>query len=1066
MEGRERDRFEEFLARQDRVRELARRLLGDEAEVEDVVQDTYVAYLSKSAEEIRNLSTWLHSVVSNLCRRVIRQRVQENRTVRGDGNGMESPMPTPDQVAQMESTRHRVLEEVFRLPEAYGTVVWLRYFQGLEPYEIAQRLNILGATVRSRQNRGVELLRQRLARDEEAQESLLPGLLLLAGGRPQAVPVPPAPSELPAPVGAASGWSASVGLGAAVLVAGGLLVVASGPIASESTGPSVGGYRLADVEALAAAPAAADRRPVGPSSARGAQALPQGDWVVRGRLVLGQDPFRPERPIEEGHVLLSLFEGTEASGDPLLEVELDCDERGRFRFALPDPGRTVTVRLRTDMDGYFARAEERVVGRGARLSHEIELPVFAVNTTISGRVVDAAGRPVGRAYVHGSGDAVLTAFDGTFRLPASRQAEIWLEAWAEGHGYGRRQVDLANGARPDGVEVRLSTEAVARGRVEDERGLPVAGARLVSFACSRYVRAETDANGTFELAGLDRDRKLELYTVYAPGYAPRNGVLARGDTAPATIRLERGATLAGTVVDVDGRPLAGAVLSLRREQGDTGGTKTFSDDDGRFTLENLSLDEGRGTLVVEHGDRFVCTAVLALDDPAPAPLHLRADPTTTLAGHVVDAEGRPVAGAFVGVQVGDRWRATTDRPTGADGGFLLRDVPLGASLHLAVLLRGVRQDVHTLSALDAAALEVPLVLRVGGPSGLALRVVDGSSGASLSAFEVRLEPAVVPGALQLGALDGSWTIGVPAAPDAQGIWRSPADLALPAGSAVDVIVRAPGFAPRRVEGVLVPPPFDGGVLSVHLSPGLELRGRVMTPQGRPAAGARVARRTVDGGWQVVGSTGPDGAFALAEAASEPVVVALLHADGAVVTGPLDPAFGEHRVVLAGGGRLRVEPTGAGHAFVRGAAGPVEGLRRDAASAEPLPAGDYDVVHRVRDLERLVLRVRVDADVERRVTLRSDGDATLDVSVLGRSVPPGLSARLERLDPAGDLDVVALGEPVVDGHARLERVPAGRWRLVVTGEARGGGVPPAGSLELALAPGEHGSVAVSLATPPR
>jgi hypothetical protein len=176
-------------------------------------------------------------------------------------------------------------------------------------------------------------------------------------------------------------------------------------------------------------------------------------------------------------------------------------------------------------------------------------------------------------------------------------------------------------------------------------------------------------------------------------------VIARAADEPATIAL--------TVTDAyTGQPLPGVAIPL------AGGTLT-TDDAGRIELEE---PEAATTITVQR-DGYA-PAILSLTPDALAPVALALRPTT-LTGFVTDAAtGQPLADVAVAVAAPDGAEVTTT--TGADGRYLLTDVPAEATLRLdggdyGVVEEAVGTRTETSHALKLTTVEGRVFGRDGEP---------------------------------------------------------------------------------------------------------------------------------------------------------------------------------------------------------------------------------------------------------------------------------------------------------------------------------------------------------------
>jgi RNA polymerase sigma factor (sigma-70 family) len=151
---------EVLLAHADFLRGLARSLVYDENQADDLVQGTYLAALEGSSRPRRNTRAWLAGITRNVARMTwrgeSRRRQREQAVARPDGT-----VSAADTAARMEEQK-RLVGVVAKLDEPYRTAVVLRFLDGLQPREIAAKLDIPVRTVETRLRRALEKLRTRL----------------------------------------------------------------------------------------------------------------------------------------------------------------------------------------------------------------------------------------------------------------------------------------------------------------------------------------------------------------------------------------------------------------------------------------------------------------------------------------------------------------------------------------------------------------------------------------------------------------------------------------------------------------------------------------------------------------------------------------------------------------------------------------------------------------------------------------------------------------------------------------------------------------------------------------
>ncbi len=159
-------RPESLLVEQDWVRPLVQRLVRDEARAEDVLQATWLRALHRPPRAEpggASWKSWLARVARHLAlrdgARESSRRRREERAARGER------LPSTAEIVEREEERRRIVEHVLALSEPYRTTLILRFYEGLEPREIAREQGTNASTVRNRIARGLGLLRERLERE-------------------------------------------------------------------------------------------------------------------------------------------------------------------------------------------------------------------------------------------------------------------------------------------------------------------------------------------------------------------------------------------------------------------------------------------------------------------------------------------------------------------------------------------------------------------------------------------------------------------------------------------------------------------------------------------------------------------------------------------------------------------------------------------------------------------------------------------------------------------------------------------------------------------------------------
>jgi RNA polymerase sigma-70 factor (ECF subfamily) len=159
-----------------RVYHLARRMLGNDADAEDVTQDVLLQVVRK-LDSFRGESafpTWLHRVTVNaaLAHRRKRARREDHHVpdplenFLDDGHHAAHVRPwavRPDQQAVDRETQELIEKAIAGLPEIYRDIYVLADVEGLPNAEIAEMLGLSIPAIKSRLHRARMLMRDALA---------------------------------------------------------------------------------------------------------------------------------------------------------------------------------------------------------------------------------------------------------------------------------------------------------------------------------------------------------------------------------------------------------------------------------------------------------------------------------------------------------------------------------------------------------------------------------------------------------------------------------------------------------------------------------------------------------------------------------------------------------------------------------------------------------------------------------------------------------------------------------------------------------------------------------------
>jgi len=175
------EQFEAFVkAYQNMVYTTALRLLGRESDAEDAAQEVFLKAYERFGELVgsRTAGGWLKTVTRNLClNHLTRYRARWrffSEMVSGEGGEeqeVEWAAPEFHEVEMDAADRRRLLDAALRrLPEGQRVPLVLYHFEGLAYEEIAERLGISLAKVKTDIHRAREALRKRLRMGGQGEE--------------------------------------------------------------------------------------------------------------------------------------------------------------------------------------------------------------------------------------------------------------------------------------------------------------------------------------------------------------------------------------------------------------------------------------------------------------------------------------------------------------------------------------------------------------------------------------------------------------------------------------------------------------------------------------------------------------------------------------------------------------------------------------------------------------------------------------------------------------------------------------------------------------------------------
>ncbi|MFK7743360.1 MAG: carboxypeptidase regulatory-like domain-containing protein, partial [Planctomycetota bacterium] len=613
----------------------------------------------------RDVRPWLLGILANHVRKERRRSVRLRQDQEGEQRAARPGDSSPVVAAERLEFGSAARAAIKKLPSPFGEPIRLHLQHGLTAAEIGEVLGRPAGTVRTQLVRGMEKLRALLPAGFTAAALsmvLTPGPILAAVRRNVL-------ASLSAQAAAGAGFTAvgssswllfqSWRLSAMTILVAGVALFVSFPFWSAAALPP------APVAAAVAPGAPAQRVATSPLQRSNLEGL--GAAAVAPTADLGvQDPPQADGDLQKASFTVHYArDGAPAVDVPLLiriggEVRTwRTDASGQVSLELPWPGLYEAFVGGTEARQMIAWHDFEE--RGDEYDYALAIPA---GMDLDVRVVDGAGQPVVGAVVEAShginagsmlAELGRTDAEGHLRRRdlAARYGQV--RAWGAGFVPSRiRNATVAAGKTCE-IELKLPKKAqVAHGIVRDERGEPIAGARL---ALVQMQRRPTEPQ--FLTSGPDGTFVLDTLHVGAAALTGmhRGDVLRRGElrfehdgsgAKNLEIRLRQGACVSGTLTRADGSPVATANVTARPLPNGIHGlpllegfTRTAAD--GSFSLPGLAA--GRYKLETDDVENLV----VDLRDGEQRQWDPVQQETVRVQFRVVDGVGKALAGWSVGV---------------------------------------------------------------------------------------------------------------------------------------------------------------------------------------------------------------------------------------------------------------------------------------------------------------------------------------------------------------------------------------------------------------------------------
>ncbi len=358
---------------------------------------------------------------------------------------------------------------------------------------------------------------------------------------------------------------------------------------------------------------------------------------------------------------------TDGSDTPITDAE------GRWTLDNVPPGDDVQVQLKfshpdyvSDLNGTLQ--EEQGVGIAALRARTATITMRG-GLTVTGTVTDPQGRPVAGAvvvrgdhpYWERGSQEVRTDDKGVYRLPPLPRGALTITAVAEGWMPAMKKIDVQPGMKP--VDFRLEPGKELRLRIVDRAGKPIPGVSVSignwrggeSLYNNRHpnvldtkIPNQADEGGLYRWTWAPGDPVR--YRFWKEGYV-HHDVDLTATGREQSVTLHQILRISGKVTDATtGRPVANVTampviefrpgqLIVERER-----KKVFPG--GAYTIEGERTDVAYRVRVEAEGYRCAMSDAVRAGASSPT-VDFRLEPAPLARGRVVDARGRPVAGARV-----------------------------------------------------------------------------------------------------------------------------------------------------------------------------------------------------------------------------------------------------------------------------------------------------------------------------------------------------------------------------------------------------------------------------------
>ncbi len=442
------------------------------------------------------------------------------------------------------------------------------------------------------------------------------------------------------------------------------------------------------------------------------------------------------------------------------------------------------------------------------------------------------------------------------------------------------------------------------GSVTDAKGTPIQNAKvtLTKYGSQSFffddidrssdVVATTGTDGVFTFERVPAYDSYALIATHTEFSRTENSnvIVQDGITtdAPALV-LVPGRKISGMVSDTGGNAVPNALLMLRENalmgmiegaEADTESISVRSDKFGKYEFLNVSPGQNYVIEVSADGYGGINTPPVAVLENEDTLNDITLEVASMIAGSVQSLTGEVIEGVTIQAYLLDKSKPSTNSITKTDdaGYFEISDIPPG---EFQIVARHPLFQPHSRSRAKSGDMNVTIELqplpKISG------QVVDSSTGAPITSFEVQLRQPVAGGQNDLSTADPQ---------SRQRVNNDEGRFEIVAPRSGDFMVEGivAGYANSSSERFTATMGTDAPLITVRMTKGGTLTGRVLGAGGVPVSGATVATHDKEWSddlfWQSLGAGAPG-------AASE--ITVRTGADGSYTIPFLTPA--EYQIVV-------------------------------------------------------------------------------------------------------------------------------------------------------------------------